>query len=389
MDNQKIKVLEIISGLDIGGAHGGAERFGLELARNINSMRFEVHLCAFWEHGSEAEHHWVRLLQKENVHVFFASKWCGKSSIISYFKGLTHLTDLYLVNPPNIIHSNFQFGSLCALFVHLKTKIPRTVRTAHISKEWGTGWFSWILRQIFTKFFFPLSFNKQIGVSQTIVNQLNNYPITKLMGRAPVLIHNGFSMDLSVHAHTKQDTSKSTFTVGSLGRLTEQKGYIYLVDAAKEVISSKPNTHFVIGGDGPLRGFLERKIYQAGIGANFYLAGTQNHPINFLRTIDLFVLPSLYEGFPTVILESMVLGIPVIATGIPGNNEIIEDRVNGWLIPPRDSHALANSIIHAIENPSLCSLQSIQAYKRIQRYNIQSIARQYERLFFSIIGKEC
>jgi len=138
--------------------------------------------------------------------------------------------------------------------------------------------------------------------------------------------------------------------IGSAGRLSPEKGFGVLVEAAAIVVRSDPSAGFVHFGDGPLREVIRRRIEELGLGRRFILAGHRNDLDRLLPHWDLSVLPSFTEGLPTVVLESYAAGVPVVATAVGGTPEAVTDGVDGYLVPPRDPAALAGRILDVFED---------------------------------------
>jgi glycosyltransferase involved in cell wall biosynthesis len=138
--------------------------------------------------------------------------------------------------------------------------------------------------------------------------------------------------------------------VGSAGRLSPEKGFGVLVEAAAIVARSDPGAGFIHFGDGPLREAISRRIGELGLERRFILAGFRDDLDRFLPHWDLSVLPSFTEGLPTVVLESYAAGVPVVATAVGGTPEAVADGVDGYLVPPGDSSALARRILDVLES---------------------------------------
>jgi glycosyltransferase involved in cell wall biosynthesis len=136
--------------------------------------------------------------------------------------------------------------------------------------------------------------------------------------------------------------------VGSAGRLSPEKGFGTLVEAAAIVARSVPKTGYIHFGDGPLRETIRRRIEELGLERRFVLAGHRDDLDRFLPHWDLSVLPSFTEGLPTVVLESYAAGVPVVATAVGGTPEAVADGVDGHLVPPRDPTALAEGILNIL-----------------------------------------
>jgi glycosyltransferase involved in cell wall biosynthesis len=171
--------------------------------------------------------------------------------------------------------------------------------------------------------------------------------------------------------------------IGTVGRLTEQKGYGFLVEAAAPVLQRLPDAYFLIVGDGELRQTLMDQASRLGIASRVVFTGPRSDVEELLMCMDLFVSSSLWEGLPTAIMESMAAGVPVVATDIPGTRELIQNQVTGWLSPAANSQALADTIIAALNSPALRREIARRASEAIQRFSIAAVAERYEALYLA------
>jgi len=177
--------------------------------------------------------------------------------------------------------------------------------------------------------------------------------------------------------------------VGAAGRLSPEKGYRFLVDAAAEVVRDHPKAGFVLFGDGPLRDDIAGRIDAKGLSRRFRLAGFARDLDNFYPCFDLFVLPSFTEGLPNVVLESCAAGVPVVATAVGGTPEIIEDGVNGYLVPPGEPRPLAHRISQLVGSPKCRRAMGVEGHRRVERrFSFASQAEAYRRLFGRYISSE-
>jgi glycosyltransferase involved in cell wall biosynthesis len=170
-----------------------------------------------------------------------------------------------------------------------------------------------------------------------------------------VVIPNAARLNIALPADVEARDQLESFVadgadwlVIAAGRLSREKGFSILIDAARLVLDRLPSARFIVFGEGALRPALERQIAVAGLTHHFALPGHRSDFDQLLASADLFVLPSLTEGLPNVVLEASSAGVPVIATAVGGNPEIIVDGVTGRLVPPNDSQALANQIVHLL-----------------------------------------
>lgn len=140
-----------------------------------------------------------------------------------------------------------------------------------------------------------------------------------------------------------------SFIVGTIGELHKNKGYEYLIGAAREV----QNATFVIIGEGEERKKLEALIEKNDLKNRVFLLGYIPDATDYLNAFDIFVLPSLKEGLPYVILEAGLQGLPVVASSVGGIPDFIEHEKTGLLVPAKDANALTTVIHLLIENETL------------------------------------
>jgi glycosyltransferase involved in cell wall biosynthesis len=139
----------------------------------------------------------------------------------------------------------------------------------------------------------------------------------------------------------------------SVGRLVYQKGHEYLVQALYRLLPDFPRARAVICGEGPLRRQLESQIERLGLARSVQLAGNRLDIDRFLRAADIFVLPSRWEGLPVALLEAMDAGLPVVATGVEGVEEVVQEQSQGLLVPPEDARGLVDALRAVLANPDL------------------------------------
>jgi glycosyltransferase involved in cell wall biosynthesis len=167
-------------------------------------------------------------------------------------------------------------------------------------------------------------------------------------------------------------------TVVAAGRLTEQKGFGYLLQAFAAVAQGRP-CQLLILGEGEDRPALSRQATALGIADRILMPGFQANPFAYMARSHVFVLSSLWEGFPNVIVEAMACGIPVVSTDCPsGPSEIITHSVNGLLVPPADAGTLATAIKQVLMDQALAKRLSEAGRVRVHAFSPAIIVRQYE-----------
>ena len=140
--------------------------------------------------------------------------------------------------------------------------------------------------------------------------------------------------------------------VGTVGRLFPEKDQITLIDAAAQVCRARPGVHFVIIGEGSSRPLLEARIRFLKVSDRVHLAGGRKDAVEWMQVMSVFVLTSLSEGFPNVLLEAARAGVPTVTTAAGGAAEVVLDGVTGYVVPCRDSQGLAERILELLSNPA-------------------------------------
>ncbi|MCX7424299.1 MAG: glycosyltransferase family 4 protein [Planctomycetia bacterium] len=172
------------------------------------------------------------------------------------------------------------------------------------------------------------------------------------------------------------------FLVAAAGRLSPEKGFDVLIDAAAQVVRQSPGVGFVVFGDGALREPLEAQIRSRGLKKRFVLAGFRDDLDRFFPHFDLLALPSHTEGLPNVVLEAMAAGVPVVATAVGGTQEVVDDGETGHLVPAGDSAALAHRIIALASNPDRAREMGQHGRERVeQEFSFDTQAKEYRALF--------
>ncbi|MEO7385569.1 MAG: TIGR03088 family PEP-CTERM/XrtA system glycosyltransferase [Gammaproteobacteria bacterium] len=178
--------------------------------------------------------------------------------------------------------------------------------------------------------------------------------------------------------------------IGTVGRLQAVKNQILLVRACGLLLRQAPQLagtwQLRIIGDGPERRALDTAIDQEGLRAIASITGWNDDVPQALRTLGIFVLPSLNEGISNTILEAMASGLPVIATAVGGSPELVVDSETGFLIPADDPAALADRLLRYLDSPALVSKHGRAARERAEReFSIRRMLLDYARLYRDVI----
>jgi glycosyltransferase involved in cell wall biosynthesis len=175
--------------------------------------------------------------------------------------------------------------------------------------------------------------------------------------------------------------------IGTIGRLNEQKGHRYLIEAAPSVFESCKSARLLIVGDGDLHEPLRGQAQALGLGDRVVFTGHRSDVREMLGAIDVVCLPSLYEGTPLALFEAMAAARAVVASEVDGCAEVLVDGVTGILVPPRDPGALSRALIRVLAEPPLRARLGGAARLASREYDIDRTVQRIEDLYAEVLAE--
>ena len=243
-----------------------------------------------------------------------------------------------------------------------------TLRREHLPRH------GWLLKpkQIVYRFLYRLTSRRVSGViavsddvRTSILNRVGS------LNDKIVVIANGVDVDRygdsvdrdEVRAELGLDSN--AFVMVMVAMFKEQKGHVYLIEAAAEVLPLHPEARILLIGDGELRPDMERRVRAANIADAVRFLGSRRDVARILAASDLFVLPSLWEGLPMALLEAMASGLPCVATTVSGTKQVIVPDVTGLLVPPGNTPALRDAMLTMLTAPEGARLMGAAGSRRV------------------------
>lgn len=228
-----------------------------------------------------------------------------------------------------------------------------------------------------------------IAVSEDIKKRLCVYE--GLRYKSIDIIYNGALINSSCNISKSSIRQNFGFTdndfiVGSVGRLDPIKNIPLLIGALYKIAQQKLPVYGLLIGDGPEFNYISAMINDLGLKDKIIMTGFREDAQNLLRALDLFVLPSFSEGISLALLEAIMAGIPVVATDVGGNPEVIINNYTGWVIPSNSTDTLVTAIIEAINNPYKLHMFSTSAYNIVQnKFNFSTMLDKYRIVYSKIL----
>jgi len=344
---------------------GGAERLLVDIVKNLDRDNFSASVICLKRFGF-----WGMELKKQGTPLFLAG-W-GK---FFWLFGFLNLVKILKKEKPDIVHTHLfgadVFGILAARLAGVKVIIA----TEH-NLNYQEGFLKRFIKS------WTMGFaQKIVAVSEAV----RNYAVSS--GRIPKekieIIYNGVELEKFLNAERKYE-KKNEIIVGSIGRLTEQKGFDFLIEAGALLKDEKIN--FFIAGEGKDRKKLEKQIKKGNLGDKIKLLGWQKDTKEFFDSLDIFVLPSRWEGFGIAILEAGLAGLPVIASKVDGIKEIIQDNADGLLFEKGNVRELAEKINYLAGNPEEREKLAVNLRNKVkEKFSIEKIVREYENLYLRLL----
>jgi len=276
----------------------------------------------------------------------------------------------------DVVHLHTKRAHVLSLWLPGSGDRPKWVVTRRMdypeAKSWLTG------------YLYNRRVDGVVAISRTIRDLLIRAGVTPRRIR---LIHSGIDPRRYDRQPDKPMGAADVTVVGCLAGLEERKGHRFLLEAAAGLKARGVNLKYQIAGDGPCRAQLEQLARQLGLRDEVRFLGFVGDTAEFLTKIDLFVMPSLFEGLGVAALEAMAAGKAVIATNAGGLAESVLDGITGILVPPGEPTALAEAIAKLVRAPALAGEMGRRGRERVmQHFSLAEMAQHNESFYYELLG---
>lgn len=368
-----MRVLHLLSST---GFHG-AENMAAELIRQLSVQGVDNHLGVF------------RSSNRSNLDIQAVTQRYIKNSTVLDCHGRFDVRTVFALrryinrHDIDIIHSHKYKTNLYALLANSGLR-KKLVSTCHnwLGQSLAMRFYAWLDKRILRRF------DMVVGVSSEIVAELSQHlPPHKILR-----IGNGIDIQ-KYRRPVSRDEAKRQLHIGNrnvigfVGRLSPEKGIGYLLHAVSNLIKEGLDVCTIIVGDGEQAGALKDEARVLQIADHVIFTGNRSDTPMLYAAMDVFVLPSLQEAFPMVLLEAMACGVPIIATRVGDVAEIIEPDTTGMLVAMKDVIALQNAIKKMLTHPAEAERMSLAARAQVeQRFSSATMANQYSVIYERIMG---
>jgi len=379
----KIRILHIINSLDI----GGNERFLLQLLEHLPRERFLQEVCVP-DRGKDATRDLERECRRLRTRITVIRAAGNLDARV-----LLKLKSLIVRGRYDIVHTHLIYsqiyGRIAAAAGGAKLIVSSEQNVyavkAHAPFRWIERWLSGQTDRIIAcSSDVREHLTRRVGINPLKVVVVPN----AVDAKAFFPIGKQSSLFEKVREVRRElGIEKGDTVIGTVGHMSRQKGHRFLVGAIPRVQLTHPRVKFVFVGRGKLRKELQEQARTLGVEDAVRFAGIREDVPIVLNCFDLFVLPSLWEGFGTAIIEALACGVPVVATRVGGVPEIIEHGVEGLLVPAGRSRPLAQSIVRILDDPSLRRDMIYRGLRKaVERFGVtrmaRTVAKVYSQLFY-------
>lgn len=334
---------------------GGAENMVSRLAGNLNLDKVDVQVfCVF---GKPQNNRLEKAVLDNNVCINYIGKGKGFSvgAIIKLYRQLSNFN-------PHIIHTHLSACVYCVPWV-----LTHNVKMLHTIHNMPIFELIAIKRYVM-KIMYALKKAVPIAISNEIELLTRDYYNTK---NNIELVYNPVDVK---RFYRDEKRTNNDFVLLNVGRISEQKNQKLLIDAFVLVKQAITNAKLYILGDGPLKKQLEDYTNSLDL-KDVYFFGNVTNVEDFFATADIFVLSSIYEGLPLVVLEAMAARLPIISTNVGGVKDIVTD--NGILVANKSKKELYEATLKLYSDKSLKEKMGYASWVNVQKYDVKEIADQY------------
>lgn len=368
---------------------GGTRRHLLDLCRGLPRDRFDLHVvCSLERNPGFAED--LAPLQGAGLEVSFLSL-SREIHPLRDWRGLQQLRRLVRQWRPDIVHGHSAKGGFLARLAASLTPGPATVYNPHA--------FPFQMQVSASRRKLYLALERWAGrrTDRLIAVSTGERDLAVQYGLVPseriALIPNGLRVEAYADCSAREavraewGVPADAILCGVVAALTAQKNVASLLRAAARVRQHAPRAQFVVIGEGPEREALEHLAGELGLGAACRFTGQRVDVPRLLPALEIFVLPSLWEGLPYALLEAGAAGLPVVATDIPGNRDLVREGETGWLAPPGDVEALAQRLGEAVDDHDRARRgEGLRSLVR-REYTLERMIAQHVALYEELRGR--
>lgn len=358
---------------------GGAERLMVPTLKHLSRTDFDPYVCALQSKYGNPMADEIRALgiSVECLNIKHLRDIDALPRLIKYLRGIN----------ADLVHTQLEvaniLGNISARLLHLPS-----VCTIHVIHSLDVKLKSRLHQKVE---WFALSHFCDRVISVSEETRQNHLDLSGTSAGQVSTLYNGIDLSSFLNLNSVDERNAVRSELGipldadlliTVAVLRSQKGIQFMIRALPAVLSSRPDTYYLIVGSGSHQDALIEEVKQAGVSERVVFAGMRKDVPRLLAAGDIFVLPTLTEALPTVLAEAMAAKLPIVASRVGGIPEMVTDGQNGCLVEPEDLDGLATACIHLLSHPEERSAMSAEGWKIVdQKFNVERQVDKLEQLY--------
>jgi len=357
---------------------GGGPKHIDELMGGLNKHKFRIYAVA--PDDGEYFEKWKRYC--EEVYNLELKPF----RLTQLFRLITYVKDKKI----NIIHSHGKGAGIYSRLVKMFVKNVKVVHTFHgIHCDPSIS----LAQKIYFYIERIIKYNTDAFINVSNEEQIQALKLKFIKPEKSYMIYNGIDIEFfkkytfrDEDKKRKLGLDKDAFVIGNISRFDSIKGHRYLIEGFSMLVKEMNNAVLVLVGDGLEKAAMQKLVSSLGIQDKVYFLGNRTDIPSLLSIFDIFVFPSIREGLPYALIEALAAGVPIVATNVIGNNELIKDGMNGVLCKPKSGEAIFEAIKKILDNKALCDQFKKNGLKYVhENFQLKKMIYRTEQVYINLL----
>lgn len=387
--NRKIKIAHVIT--NMGGGAGENTLFTIE---GLDKEKYHIHLIM----GMESRENTLKRIKNKKINLIFVRPFNNRYHFLYDSILLLKLIILFKKDHYDIIHTHTAKPGILGRIAAQIAGVPIIIHGLHMNTlEVPDCKFIKIVKIFLEKIISKFT-DAYISVSEIVSQKYLEYGIGKkdkyFTVKSGMELNKFLNVRESIDIRQKYQEigiNGEDFVIGNVGRLVNSKGHYFLFQAIKKILEIRKDqpVKLLVIGEGRNKEKLIKYVKELNLKKNIIFTGYRDDVEKIMALMDIFVLTSLREGLPRVLVQAAAVGIPSIAFSIDGIPEIIKDNYNGFLVNPRDIEQLSNRIIKYMDNKNLVFLHGQKGRELVKdKWSIEEMVKRTEQIYDTLVEKK-
>lgn len=378
--NKRIKILLITEAM-----LGGIRQHVLDIVYGLDVKKYEIYLAYSENRADEKFYKEYEQLRKK-AYLICCKKMQRELNIVQDFLSVIELGRIIINIQPDIVHCHSSKAGIVGRIAACMCGVKHVYYTPN-AYSFQNPCLGNMKRKIYImaeRFLSKHMTTKTISVSQGEMKEALKNKVDKR--EKFVLIYNGIpNIDFPSREELRKELGfkKEQILIGVTARLAEQKDPMTFLAIAKQVIKQDDRVHFVYIGNGEMEQQVKDWIKQNSLSERVHMLGFRSDASVLVSMLDIYLSTALYEGLPYSVIEAMRAGIPIIATDVVGNNELVEEGVNGLLFPARNVEKGVETIMEQIRLNTIKRKAAVQSFE--EKYSSGVMLKKLNKLFGGVM----